>query len=276
MTQPCRVCGTALAPALYPELTHAGCSPVTFFEEPAGESPEAIDLKRRLVEVILDAEAANPRAHQVQLGPSELSDPCDRRLTYRLAGIEPTNRGYDPWYAIVGTAVHAWLESKFRERGADWQAETVLELGAHLGHSDLYHRPTATVIDWKTAGTDMMRKVKQDKIPSKHQVQVHIYGHGYALKGWPVRKVALVYLPRNGALRDMTVWIADYDPAIAEAALARPYQIAQDAMALDVLNQSHRFEQIPASPSDDCGICPWYSPMRTAEEGASAAGCPGR
>jgi hypothetical protein len=278
----CIVCKTPLHPELYPEVSHPGCSPVAFFDEPAGPDPLAIELKRRLVEIILWADAEAPRSKQVQLGPSEISNPCDRAIAYRLAGIPRVNHGADPWAATVGTAIHAWLERAFNAYltatgTSDWETEAVLDFyDGSIGHSDLYSRSLETVIDWKSASAEKMRKVRKDDIQDSHKTQVQIYGHGFAQSGRPVRKVALAYLPRSGRLRDMYIWVADYRPDIAEAALARPSRIAQEAVALDVLTQSHRWEQVPAFSSDDCGYCAFYNPMRTAETGASSQGCPGR
>ena len=70
-----------------------------------GSNPHATALKHELSQVILWNEHNAPRSLQRAIGPSELGDPCDRKLAYRIAGIEPVNFG-DPWPAIVGTSIH--------------------------------------------------------------------------------------------------------------------------------------------------------------------------
>lgn len=280
----CLVCKTPLADALYPEFTHPGCSATAFFDEPNGEDPFTMGLKRRLMEVILWAADNNPRNHQVAIGPSEIGNLCDRAIAYRLTRTPRINTAFDPWPSIMGTAIHAWLEKAFIARNEatgtmEWVTEATLDIEDFIeGHSDLYEvYQDGTVIDWKTAGVDAMRKYRANEIPPHYRVQAHTYGYGFARLGVPVKKVALVFLPRAGWLRDMHVWAEDYDPSVAEGALDRVFQIAQKAVDLDVTNPSHahRFEQIFAHPGNDCGFCPWLNAVRTAEDGASDLGCPG-
>ena len=252
------------------------------FDEDTGVDPFAETLKQELVEIIKWADRQNPRAHQVLPGPSELGDPCDRRLGYRLAGVPAVNTEFDPWAAIVGTAVHSWLEPAvqmwMRAHGtSDWSTETELQIDEFvLGHSDLYSHRHQAVIDWKGVGPDIMKKFRKDGPPVGYQTQAHLYGYGFERQGLPVRKVVLACFPRAGWIRDMYVWATDYDRTVAEAALSRMYKIAQDLVALDILKQSHRWEQVPATPSNGCGWCPLYDPRRDLERGADATGCPGR
>ena len=105
---------------------------------------------------------------------------------------------------------------------------------------------------------------------------MNLYGYGYVKQGFPVRKVALAFYPRAGWLKDSYIWIDDYRPEVAEAALARLYTIARQLMDLDLPQAAHRWEQVDAVPSNVCGFCPWYAPHKTPEEGASDTGCPGR
>lgn len=278
----CVVCSKPMDPVLGPELSHPACSQVTFFEEPYGEDPFNASLKRKLIEIILWADKQNPRASQVKIGPSEIGDPCDRRIAYRLAGVPAVNVAFDPWAAIVGTALHSWLERAVTDwvvakKDNNWTTEQALHIDEFVeGHSDLYNHEEQAVIDWKGAGPDVMKKLRLNGPSIGYQIQTHIYGYGFERHGWPVKKVVLAFLPRAGWLRDMYIWSAPYDRGIAEAALARVYQIAQRTVALDVLTQSHRWNQIEAVPSNACGFCPYLNTLRTKEEGASDKGCPGQ
>lgn len=245
------------------------------------QDPLAEELKRELLEVIKWRDRGNPRSHQVNIGPSELSSPCDRRIGYRLAGIPQINTTLDPWPAIVGTAVHDWLEGAFvawlqANPQKDWITEQRLSLSEDVtGRSDLFHIPTGTVIDWKGTSPDKMRKVKSEGSPENYKTQIQIYGWGYEKLGYEVRRVALAYFPRAGNIKDLHVETFGYDPSVGPAAVARIPRIATALLDRDVLNQPHRWEQVEAVPSHDCGFCPWYNPRRSPEEGASDLGCPG-
>lgn len=251
-------------------------------DEQVPEDPFATLLKSKLVDVIKWADKQAPRSQQVMMGPSEIGDDCDRRLGYRLAEVPPVNTEFDPWPAIVGTSIHSWLETAFQAwmrahpKGDKWLTETTLSITEFMtGHSDLYW--SDTVIDWKTAGPDVMRKMRNNGPPDKYRVQAHVYGYGYEQLGHPVTRVALAFLPRAGWLRDMYVWTEKYDSKIAEVAIMRIYGLAQNLVELDILKDSnaHRWEQVNASPSNECGFCPWYDPGRDPERGADTTGCPG-
>ena len=275
----CVACGLEMDPVLAPATTHPTCLVFGDLDE---EDPFSVLLKQKLIQMILWADKQNPRSKQVAIGPSEIGDQCDRRIGYRIAQIPQCNTDFDPWAAVVGTALHSWLDQAVQMWMAEhqdpaWSTETTLSISEFVeGHSDLYSHEYHAVIDWKGAGPDVMKKIRRDGPPVGYKIQTHIYGYGFEQKGWPVKKVALAFLPRAGWLKDMFVWSADYDRSVAEAALNRLYGIARRLMELDVLKQSHRWEQVEATPSNSCGFCPWYDPGRDAERGADETGCPGR
>ena len=279
-TMKCVACGGDMDPVLAPAVTHPMCVPA--FAELQDEDPFSQLLKTKLIEMVRWAEKQNPRSKQVAIGPSEIGDQCDRRIGYRIAQVSACNTEFDQWPATVGTAVHSWLDDAVQawmgeHDDPSWATETTLSVTEFVeGHSDLYSHQHQAVIDWKTAGPDVMKKIRKDGPPPGYMIQTHIYGYGFEQKGWPVKKVALAFLPRAGWLKDMYVWSADYDRSVAEAALTRLYGIARKVVSLDVLKQSHRWEQIEATPSNACGFCPWYDPGRDLERGADETGCPGR
>ncbi len=277
----CVVCQGPLDPALAPEISHPTCSATSFFDPLDGTDPFDLALKQQLLEVIRFADREDPRSKQVQVGPSEMGVGCDRRLAYRLAGLAEVNTAFDPWPATVGTAIHAWLEramSLWNAQSAteNWLTEQSINFDfGGVGHGDLYRVDPPTVIDWKSASKDVMTKVKKDGPPQKYIVQIHLYGYGYKQMGRPVDRVALAFVPRAGWIKDMYVWSQPYNEQIATDAINRMFRIARDAVGLDVIREPHRWQQLEAEPSDDCGTCPWYNPLRTAEQGASEQGCPG-
>lgn len=246
-----------------------------------GSNPHATALKHELSQVILWNEHNAPRSLQRAIGPSELGDPCDRKLAYRIAGIEPVNFG-DPWPAIVGTSIHDWLE-----RAINRYQSTVKDLGYLTecrvypdpmvkGRSDLFHVPTGTVVDHKTTGTDGMRKIRKGTIPDGYRTQVQVYGLGHRRAGREVKNVALIFYPRSGWLDDAYVWVEPYDEQVAAAALRRLYRVAYELLDHDIENNPHRFQLVEPTPGDSCVWCPFYLRESYVDTPASERGCPGR
>lgn len=245
--------------------------------------PLSGQIKVELADIIRWNERNSPRSQQKALGPSELGTPCDRQLAYRIAGTPTINMTNDPWPAIVGTSVHAWLETainRYQEVNGDhgW----LTELRVHpdelvSGSSDLFHTKTGTVVDHKTAGADVMKKIRRGEDPPEGYVtQVHLYGLGHKRAGRVVRNVALVFYPRSGWLDDVYVWSAPYDEAKARAALDRMYAIGYQLIEHDIENNPHRFQLIPATPGDACVWCDHFNRDLDPDTGASDKGCSGR
>jgi len=279
----CDVCHLPMNGVEPGQRTHPFCfphGPVTF-DEPAGDMDgEAMAVRRELSDVILYAETNSERSQQVAIGPSEVGEPCDRRLGYRIAGIEPVNE-WDPWPAVVGTSIHTWLGDaftayeKFTNVGR-YLTEAVVEPDDMVtGHSDLYDAERRMVIDWKTVSTKNLAKFKEEGPSESYVIQVNLYAMGQIKAGRPVDKVCLVALPRAGWLSGMYVWIDDYDPDIAQQALDRMYRIGGKLLDLDVISHPHRWAQVKATPSRLCGWCPFYRQGGDDGRGADADGCPG-
>jgi len=248
-----------------------------------GPDPAAMALKQELSEIILWNEQSSPRSKQKALGPSELGDPCDRRLAYKIAGTTPVNIWADPWPAIVGTAIHNWLEvainhyqAQVGDRG--WLTELRVSPDPMVqGRSDIFNTWTKSVVDHKTAGTDKMRKLRKGEPPSPGYIsQVHLYGLGHERAGREVRNVALIFYPRAGWLDDAFVWHESYNREIALDALERMYRIGFQLMDLDIESNPHRFQLIEATPGDSCVWCPFFSREISYDVAASDKGCPGR
>lgn len=253
--------------------------PLTF-TEPDGLDPAARFLKNEIIDIVRWSDSEAPRSKQRSIGPSEIGSVCDRRIGYRLAEVPRINKSNDPWPAIVGTAVHHWLERSveryMRVTGKqDWLLEKTVTVDQFVtGHSDVYHIPSATVVDYKTAGPDVFKHYVADGPGEDYKTQVNLYGRGYLNAGYPVRKVALVFLPRAGWLKDCHVWIDDYRPDVAERALSRLYQIGFSVLDLGLPALAQNWAQVPATPGNFCGHCPWFNPRM--KEGADGTGCPGQ
>lgn len=242
--------------------------------------PIADRIGEEIRELIRWAADSSPRSLQAVPGPSELGDPCDRRLAYRLAGSPSFNNRPDPLAAVVGTGLHSWLEQavlRFNQTFSDNTLipETHLQIDPIVrGTSDLYHRELRCVIDYKGAGADVIKKAAADGPTEGYKIQTHLYGYGYEQAGLPVDFVALVYIPRAGTLKGIHVWVDRYQAAIAEEALKRMYRVGEELLALG--DDYGRFDKITAAPdSKRCWYCPfWGEDMLT---GATPEyGCPGR
>lgn len=287
----CRKCGVRLnKDALGQDAEyHIGCEPkekpvAVVFGDPGGpkpRDPQTEGLRRDLIDVIRWIDGNSDRSQQQEIGPSELGNECDRFIAYRLARMPEVNTMTDPWPAIVGTAIHLWLEAGFRKfqetAGIQrWDTETTVHPDPFIrGHMDLFDHWLFMVLDWKTMGPTKMKEWIKNGPPEKYKDQVNLYAKGKIAAGAEVRKVCLVGLPRSGWLEDMEVWVDDYRPERAQAALDRMYAIAQTVDALKLLEHPERFDVVPATP-DMCTFCPFFRPVRSEDRPADATGCPGK
>lgn len=275
----CLICGTVMDPVNATHGTHPACdmklSPVD------DEDPFASMLRSQIIDMVKWADQQNPRSKQVMIGPSEIGTMCDRRIGYRLAEIPACNRDFDPWASIVGTAIHSWLDDAVNNwmtahGTSNWSTETKLIIDNFVeGHADLYSHDHKSVIDYKTVGPDVMKKIRRDGPPLGYQIQTHVYGYGFTQRGHQVDRVCLVFLPRAGWLKDMYIWQSMYNHELAQVAIARIQLIAQQILRLNILTYPDRWKEVEAVPSNECGFCPYYDPGR-GDLQADATGCPGR
>lgn len=265
MSKLCRDCGIVMTILQDGQEYHLLCGPFQLEDL----------VKDRLKEIIKWADSQDPRTQQVGLGPSELGSECTRYLGYRIAGVKGTNVYMDPWKALVGTAIHAWLEeavNRYQEhhKSHEFITEDVVPIDdLVLGHSDLFFRNS--VWDYKTMSKDKLKHFRQHGPQPKHIDQVQLYGLGQENLGRKVEWVGIIALPRDGWLEDMEVWAVKYDRNHALKVLKRPYEIANTLIELDVENNPSNWAQVPATPSRLCGFCPFYRAGGPADE----TGCPG-
>lgn len=254
--------------ALPPIPQHLGTDPSLLFDE--------------LLFVISQTIDAHPRSQQTRIGPSEIGTPCTRRLGHKLAGTPEARPSDSPWKPTVGTAIHAWLEEAFRGENGRWRRNEGQDVTRWLvehkvrvgqiagddidGNTDLYDRVTATVIDWKTCGPSRLKHYRRNGPGPQYRVQAHLYGRGWVARNAPVDRVMIVFLPRNGELRDAFHWSEPYDEQVALDALKRANDVANTVQALG----SAAFALLPTDPTD-CTFCPWWQPGATDLSTA----CPG-
>lgn len=237
---------------------------------------------RELLDLIRGAIERHPRSLQTAIGPSEIGQPCARRLGYQMLG-QPERPNQTPnWKATVGTAMHTWLEGvldddnltyaakagKGQER---WYVETRVDVGeidgeTITGSCDVFDRVTGTVVDWKTTGPTQLKKYSRKGPGQQYRTQAHLYGRGWQRRGMTVRHVMIVFLPRNGELHEAYVWHEPYDEQVAIDGLQRATGIAVAAKALG----HDALAQLPTAEAY-CRLCPFYNPQATDLR----VGCPG-
>lgn len=280
----CRKCGrimTYVEPGLDPRY-HPTCGPnydaTRIFTDPPGPKPFDLQMKMDLTEVIQWAWRNDTRSQQRMIGPSELGEPCRRKLAYRIAGMPAVNDRVDPWPALVGTAVHRWIEQAViefeRKHGTNrWLTETeVYPDDMVVGHCDLFDLDAGAVWDIKTMNSDKLREFSEGgQVPEGYRVQIHTYGLGMQRAGHEVGSVGLVVLPRSGWLSNMFVWSEPYQPEVAQEALARMYAIAEEVLELGVDEHPEQVNVVEATPSRMCSFCDYYTP-----EPVDGIGCPGK
>lgn len=285
----CRRCGGFLDDFLFNQGLeyHVGCEPKesqpvsVIFGSPGGLDPFTEQIRKDLTEVIKWADANSTRSLQAEIGPSELGNSCDRFIAYRLAQIPYVNTDTDPWPAIMGTAIHLWLEqaiNRFQAEAGARRWTTELTTYPDLltkGHLDLLDHWERMVCDWKSLGTTKMRQWRKEGPPQHNRDQVQLYAKGAIEAGHEIERVCLIGIPRAGWLRDMIVWTDVYRPDRAQAVLDRRDQIGYRVLDLDILNHPERFEDIPAN-SDNCSFCPFFRVEDRADgRPADETGCPG-
>jgi len=235
------------------------------------------DLHTAVTSAILHATHNHPRSQQAAIGPSEVGEPCARRLAYKLLGIPRSATESDPWRATVGTAAHAWLADALTLANTElgytrWIVEDRVTINEDLaGSCDAYDTQTGTVVDWKIVGPTSMKKYKRGDPGQQYRTQVHLYGAGHANAGRVVNHVAIVFLPAAGELTDAIIWTEPFDQGVADTALLRLNLLR--AAATNTRDAGAFLAQLPKTPAPGygCRYCPWIS------HGSNdlAAGCPG-
>ena len=227
---------------------------------------EKLQLRSDLIQMIMARHNATPRHLQVELGPSELGHPCTRHMAYALTNdpIERCNPQWDPLPSIIGVATHAWLESAATlantELGRDrWLTERKVRPADWLsGSCDLFDVDSGTVIDWKVPGTNQFGILSREMSPV-YRAQAHLYGKGFTREGFTVNTVAVMLLPRGGALSSAHLWSEPYDEKLADETLKRRQLIVEQLKVFDVKNHPERYEWFERK-GYQCMFCPWHSP----------------
>lgn len=202
------------------------------------------------------------RSSQAHLGPSELGSECDRKLVYRLKGVQATSYGGGvKWAASVGTGVHTQMEAMTtwldggRGRFLVEHHVTIIE-GELEGTLDAYDRMRKRVIDWKSPSMRATRKYKLEGVGQQYYIQGQIYALGLAMQGETPKDIAIVMVPRDAASLEQGIHVEvfDYLPSVAHKAVDK-FKRLRD-LALTVSSPL----EVDATPTNLCSYCAWYSP----------------
>lgn len=226
-----------------------------------------------------------PRGKQRMIGPSEIGQPCGRRLGYRLGQVPKTQREDIKWKPFVGTALHEQVATlvatheiaRFGD-GSDttvstrWLVEERVTVGEVngieiTGSADLFDAHHGVVFDWKFVGETMLRKYKNEGPGQQYQWQAHLYGQGFINAGFDVRSVAVIFMTRDGDFTDRVVWAEPFNPDIAAKALERLTGVDD---LLTELGTPAALELLDTA-ANYCKWCPWFRKESTN----IATGCPG-
>ena len=256
--------------------------------QPNGSSPWAQAYAREIRDLIHRQADRAPRSIQSHLGPSELGIICDRQVIGKMVGplfpnTKRTNHVSDPWPAIVGTAVHAWLATALEDENARigltrFLAELrVAPVPEHPGTTDFYDYAEASIGDWKVLGPSTMAKIRSpDGPPRKYHVQLLLYWLGILALRLPAVRIALVALPRTAPTLDsMYVW--EHVPGPEDIDLLTEVlriTAVRREIAAEILKGNIRIEDVPITPDEEeCYWCPFWRPQAFYDGGP---GCPGK
>lgn len=240
------------------------------------DAPLDVRLADTIKQAMYSYYRSRPRNLQKRIGPSQIGDPCDRKIAMMVMQEEKLSQAGDMLPSFVGTAAHAAME----EVCAAWNAKTGRQVwiteqevthGGITGTSDAYNTEFRAVVDWKFLGQEGMRNARKGEVAEHYEVQIQQYGAGWENLGFAVDWVALALIPRGGLLGGkygMIVVPFEYNRAIADAATNRVAKITQDAVTIDVENHPERYEFF--ATADSCRYCPFH--MKGSDIGRQ---CPG-
>jgi len=176
-----------------------------------------MEIIKTLTTALNEADSQRDRSTQVELGASSVGG-CRANAWHILNQTPKTNPDTEKLSAIMGTAIHNTIYEALKAYdvfGNDFILEESFSDEFFKGHCDFYSRESETVYDWKTV---TLAKLAKGGLPTKQQkIQVNIYASLIAQK-YPVKRVGLVFIPRDGKMKDIVAWEDDYNPKLVDEA----------------------------------------------------------
>lgn len=170
-----------------------------------------------------DAAARTQQSKAGILGPSDIGF-CRQKAVLVTRQVQPTDK-VSKWSAMVGTAMHNYIEAALKEQYPDWILGSIdgltvtatLPSGAEIsGHPDIVIPHQNTVLDIKTV--DGFEWVKRQGASQSHKFQRHLYAMGCMEAGLfdPDQPVTVgnVYFDRSGKDPNFIVITDQFDPSL--------------------------------------------------------------
>lgn len=190
----------------------------------------------KFFDMIEDGMANDERTLQRQIGPSGLGTDCIHCLACGIFQIPKQENPREIWNQAVGKACHDWMERRLLATNEKAGRQIYLperkvyvgDIGPQriTGSADCYDIEEQIVSDWKFPGDPTMAKVRKGHITSTYKKQPHLYGLGYALEGYDVRGVMVLFIPRGDrTVRNSHAYKVPFDRALAEDTMARAQQL---------------------------------------------------
>jgi hypothetical protein len=110
----------------------------------------------------------------------------------------------------MGTFIHAGIAEAIKREDPfndNFLIEQEFAIDGLRGHVDLYIKDQKQVVDWKTTKVKSLRYFPSDQ----QKMQVQIYGYLLEQNGYPVDKVSLVAIARDGTSNDIREYTEPYD-----------------------------------------------------------------
>ena len=176
-----------------------------------------MDIVNTLSTALKQADSGRARSQQKTLGASSVGG-CRRQAWHILQGTPKTNHDTENLAAIIGTAIHSTIFEAMKSYdvfGDDFILEENFYDEYFKGNCDFYSKSSQTVYDWKSV---TLSKLSKGGLPTKQQkMQVNIYA-SLISQHYPVKKVGLVFIPRDGKMRDIQVWEDKPSPKLVQEA----------------------------------------------------------
>jgi hypothetical protein len=166
------------------------------------------EIKKMLSTALVGHDHQRPRSQQKDIGPSAVGS-C-RRSVYMSLTNAPVVNEVDSLAAIMGTFIHAGIAEAIKREDPfndNFLIEQEFAIDGLRGHVDLYIKDRKQVVDWKTTKVKSLRYFPSDQ----QKMQVQIYGYLLEQNGYPVDKVSLVAIARDGTSNDIREYTEPYD-----------------------------------------------------------------
>lgn len=212
-------------------------------------TPQEVEVETWFESFYYLASTQSERTLQKNIGPSELGEPCERKLWCKAHGVPPV-RTLEPSHAAnVGTGIHMWLEQRMEALYGNtgrFMQETPIEYRGITGHADVYDRLKKRLIDYKTVTKARLGTLRKTRVvPPAYRIQAQTYAAGLIEAGFEVEEISIIFIPRDGNTLDVAAFNLEVDRDVADEAIDR----------LERIIALKNMEDAKSVPSPYCEYC---------------------